>query len=1095
MTVTNLNDICSQGSFPNAYIYHICGMPWASTNNIEFYNWITDTVSPDTGQLALKSKMFGYDYANVQILLNLGDDIGGQTVNYTEDKGVSVGSWSVSITGENSGFKWNNYTDMDQFGIIGLDWQPVRSTFGAASAVLGADIIPDTGSVNNFTLKWNKNEDYGLSTWLDDNYGASSYDEDIYVYCSSSCFRPTAAVVDNSPTSETFTVACQSAKLNAPSENILALKKKQSIYVTNYPQGIEGLTANLYGVLFHNDTLISGTDPFLMRTGKIKNNATQDNSGNWKISMGGFTDQLKFKNTIGQFSGSLQGYFFNKMDNVTDQIAYSQYHMPLITVYEYLTNGTSNVIRQDTIEIAADYVEFSSIDGILQYIKTELNSSTSLDLIYNINEDNDLVFDDSNLLSGYYCRYVQVNGLAPYVAGIGYTLHPPDGTQYLSAMSDPVYSNFCRHLNDKIGNTNTGLVGGARIYLKDSTEVGGVVTTPIKLKPLDCFIQYDLSLSRRLKTDSQIFDAQLYYPIPEDIAGNQYLTIVKDGNSEIDIAVGAVLQLGESTEEKEGISIIGEVSAVNSDKIEFTVNTLDDGESDSSIKGMPMSFYRNSVLIDLLNNDTEFITDIELYCNQEATTIDDVRTMFDVVDKFKVKDVEQIIVNKATDIFKAILGDPSTDIGLSLGAYKTDIKNIAERGDSDFIPMIDWDSLDSLLEENEIAGTRYTYLPDSNGIDVLKLLNGLCLTNNIQQIWEYNPANRSWWMTFDEFGVDNIQTATIKGRTINELDISANELSSIVGGGWNYNKIKAEYKRPTGDDIPINVQLTNGRIGHSLKDKILTVEDKITVLPLDSVEVREDISTRFADMLGLFSQVVYNQKLILNLRKCALVSVGRYHTAEWAPIQNRQTGKRNDGALIGQVQNQNINLSNGVIDVGLLSYPSNKVGISPSLYASTVSKSSNTVTVSGLSTDPANNDFGDTSSLLTDQMYFQCIDEISGELKDRPCSCSGYRVTIFERKPTDNKLYFDTDNAYVNQNVFRGTIEKLTVDTVGTSFDITLDGNGAAFDVSKDWVVTFADRADSGLQSCQTQLYGWLSDSKNQVTDSGDNKSIGIMVN
>jgi hypothetical protein len=104
-------------------------------------------------------------------------------------------------------------------------------------------------------------------------------------------------------------------------------------------------------------------------------------------------------------------------------------------------------------------------------------------------------------------------------------------------------------------------------------------------------------------------------------------------------------------------------------------------------------------------------------------------------------------------------------------------------------------------------------------------------------------------------------------------------------------------------------------------------------------------------------------------------------------------------------------------------------------------------------------------------------------LKDRACSCTGYRVTIFERKPADNKLYFDVNNAYVNQNVFRGTMEKLTVATIGTSVDIELDGNGTAFDITKDWVVTFADRADVDLCQCQIDLYGWLGNVDNQVTD------------
>jgi hypothetical protein len=537
---------------------------------------------------------------------------------------------------------------------------------------------------------------------------------------------------------------------------------------------------------------------------------------------------------------------------------------------------------------------------------------------------------------------------------------------------------------------------------------------------------------------------------------------------------GNVIEFGNYGDDKNGLSVYGEISSISSDKVVFVGN---------EIVGMPMALYDSSLLASKLEDDLSYNLNVRRYTNRSTQTQDDLRAMF-TGDLFAVKDTQKVVVQTASDIFKGILGDPLTDIGLNVGAVKTDIKNMFDRGESNFVQMVNWDKFQELIDENTIAGIEYTYnQKDGAGVDVLKLLTNICLTFGLQQVWEYSPTNKTWWLTFDEFKADNVATAVLKGRSVDVLDIAANEISAIVGGGWYYNRLMGKYKGVGGDDIELNYQLTDGRIGHTLKDKTLGIEDTVTLLPIESEAAQDEILKKYATMLRQFSQVVYNQKLILNLRKTAVIGVGRWLSVDWPPVQNRQTGKRNDGDLVGQLQSMTINLSTGLINVGLLSYPSIQKGIAPSFYADTVSKSSNTVTITGLSTNPANNDFGDTDSLLTDLAYFGCIDEVAGELVDRNCSCTGYRVTIFERKPDNNELFYDPLNAYVNQNVFRGTIDALTVATLGSSVDIELDGNGTAFDITKDWVVIFADRADAGLQQCQLDLYGWLSDSNNQVTD------------
>lgn len=1083
MADQTLNSICKTGAFPNAFIYHICGMPWASTNDVAFSKWIAES---GTDQTALRTKLFGDDSLNVQVLANLGNaegnQLGSQSITYAEDKGLSVGGWSVSISGDNVGFVWKNGTTMEQWGIIGLGWQPVESTDNAGHTMLVDDIIPDLDNDNQCVVRWDQSKDVGMYDWIIDKWNGTSYDEDLYIYVGSSCLRPIQIPVTGT---NDYYVTCQSGKLNAPNEEILALSNGQNIFVSNYPQGIEGLTANLYSVLFEDDELLSGTTPFFMRTGKVKNNATEDSSGNWKLSMGGFTEQLKFKNTIGSYSGFLSGFHFNKNDLVTVSTK-KEYHMPILTVTEIVSLISSGAVypSNETIEIDSDYVDFDNVGEILDFLVDEMNSNTSLRLQY-INTGDDIVYDPDSIDSLLEVDYVAVRGLAPMVAGIGYTVQTSGFKNYLESITDPINHNFCDTPSD------TYPVQYGDIFLRSNDAeyydvfegVGIGISVPVKTKACDYFYMYDLAQGKRGKTNYEHYKEHYGTHIPENSDGTRSITITDSSVSNIEKQIGMSLQFGHDSEE--GLSMTGVISTVTGDEVTFVSNY---------IVGAPTGFYSNSKVLEAIYDDPNYLKQVAMFASLSDITVDDVIAKF-TGDYFAVKDMENIVLNSGTDIFKGILGDPDTDVGFNIGAIKTDIKNLFNRGESNFVEMINWTKFEELIEANEIAGVTFKYTPESNGVDVLALLSGVCLTYNIQMIWEYNADNRAWWLTFDNFGAGNGTTAVLNGRSITAQDIAVNNLTAIVGGGWYYNKLAGQYQSKDGSNIMLNYQLTDGRVGHSLHDKVLTINDKVTQLPVDSVEAQDTIIKHFTAMTRLFSQIVYKQKLTLNMRKTALVGVGRWSSVAWAPIQNRQTGRRNDGSLVGQMQSMTIDLSSCTISTDILSYPNTKKGIAPSFYTATMYRipDSQTFRVSGLNTDPALNDFADRDGLLADFQYFGCMGVESGKVIDRDCGCGYFAITVFERNPTDGKLYFDPDYTYTSQNVFRGNMTSPTT-TNGNTIYFTVEGNADQLDVNKDWVITFADRANTNLQPCQTELYGWLANNKNKVTLSDSTTKNGIKV-
>jgi hypothetical protein len=1112
MTEFSLNQLCSQGAFLNGYVFHICGMPWAATNSPELKD-ILD--AGDATADELRKQMFGrpsttHDTWNeVQVLEILTSELGEQQISYDASKGIDVSSWSVRIENNPSGFVWKNAAKFEQWGVVGLDWQPTLTVKGSASAVLGLDFTPSL-TTNNGTITFAANKGGSLYNWLDDNWGGSSYTESAYIYMASSCLRPTAAPVDNLDGS--YSVAVSAGHFNSPVEDVRKIVDRQSIYMTNYPQAIAGLTANLYGVgMDARNNLITGTTPVFMRSGKVKNNATVSDTGMWTVNIGGFTDQLKFRANSGRFSGYVQGYEFNTND-LTQLPDLESNSRPHIVVREYLSAGGYN---NATLYVGAGaYESYNSIAELVSDIAADMDTSTSLSATY-YNNGSDIAWEGTGI------DHVAVQGPAAYVAGLGF-IRARSMENFVYRLTDPINNNIGAPLSTYV---TTSLIGEALQGLPQSVGFSYSPQSPVLLlrkydqtdsefveyasdesewndgivknrATLDYYVQFDydqVTAPQDINNVQYALEYQASRPVPQNKAGNRRITVIRDADAEIGLTSGDILQFGEWGTDEAPMGMWGIVSTYTNNEVTFFSN---------EVRAFPWSMYSCSDFFNLLRTDKAYYDEVQQALGRWTNVTVNQLLEMDKGDMFKPQDSTHTRVEDPIDILKQLIGDQFSEAFISDAIIQTSIKNVVERGDSyNYRPFVDWDTLDQLLTDNKIPGAQFTFSrKNSRDVDWLGMLNGLCMTHGIQMTWEYTPTYKCWWMSFKLFGDGNASSAQTSGRLIAEDDIADNTASAIAGGEWLYSRINADYTAIDGSSVPMDYALLDGRTGHMLKDRALSIKDNMTLLPINDPASVDVIIDRYSTMLQMFSTVRHNQRLSLNMRKSALLGVGRWSSVSWEPLLNQLVGRRDGEDMIGEISSMNINLSNATIDVQLVIDSTKKLAISGSLNSSdgAISKSGNVVTFSGLSKDPSDNKYAATDGGLTDLATFGCFDYYDGTVQPRNCGCAGYRVTVFERNPVGEKLYFDPSYTFASLNVWRGTMEVVQLSDVtgsGTaSIDVTLDGGGSLFDISNDYVILFSDRADSDLQPCQTQYYGWLGDQNNEVTLSDASKQSAILV-
>jgi hypothetical protein len=244
-----LNKTLLSGNLPNAYVWHVCGYPWAVTNSPACKAWLD---SGAANPIQMRKYLFGpieslassYASNDVVVLVSL-EDVGSWTINYDEGKGLNCGEWSVKIGGQWN-FKWPFHSAFSHFGLPGLDWQPSQYTTGSAWSVVGIDFEPDATSFE-CDLYWPIDRDFGLKAYVDSAHSGTALTYARYLWTSQSCLCPIGDVTESG---DFYVVTCRACQFDTPRESVRASAEYQNVLVTNYPQGMAGNTARLFGLLF-----------------------------------------------------------------------------------------------------------------------------------------------------------------------------------------------------------------------------------------------------------------------------------------------------------------------------------------------------------------------------------------------------------------------------------------------------------------------------------------------------------------------------------------------------------------------------------------------------------------------------------------------------------------------------------------------------------------------------------------------------------------------------------------------------------------------------------------------------------------------------
>lgn len=244
-----LNKTLLSGNMPNAYVWHVCGYPWAVTNSPHCKAWL-DSGAANPIQMrkylfgAVESLSSSYASNDVVVLVSL-EDVGPWTINYDEGKGLQCGEWAVKISNQWN-FKWPFHSTFSHFGLPGLDWQPSQYTTGSAWSVVGIDFEPDASSFE-CDLYWPQDRDFGLKTYIDSAYSGTALTYARYLWTSQSCLCP---IGPSSTSGDYYVVTCRACQFDTPREAVRASAEYQNVLITNYPQGMAGNTARLFGMLF-----------------------------------------------------------------------------------------------------------------------------------------------------------------------------------------------------------------------------------------------------------------------------------------------------------------------------------------------------------------------------------------------------------------------------------------------------------------------------------------------------------------------------------------------------------------------------------------------------------------------------------------------------------------------------------------------------------------------------------------------------------------------------------------------------------------------------------------------------------------------------
>jgi hypothetical protein len=660
----------------------------------------------------------------------------------------------------------------------------------------------------------------------------------------------------------------------------------------------------------------------------------------------------------------------------------------------------------------ADYARYDTIEDLREAALVAIQAA-STNAAYDIDGD-ELVTTTDNY-------WITMQGPIPFILGWGYIANDHVGSylqQLLSAANPSCFGIIKPNSIDLASETEVWSQIAEEYQISTSSEVlevhiqyvndvrGNTWLNYVKNRCTAAYYyQFDLSTVRGpqdLLSVTAAFESEQSKIVPNVIASNSTAQqrFYYSNVGEVPVAVGDKIGFGAPISDL--YQRTGEVSAASTDGGVAYIELTDD-----EMLGMPWALYwpnglqqelqTNTGWIQALDNALEYTGGLSHVKTGEARyeglpgSVSGLVASMNMVDPFELTDVSVVSADSPVDIFKNLLGDPdATDVGIPDTFKKTDIRDLFSRGEYNSLKLINWPALQAIIDEDVLPGVRYTFKVDhtdagSTGdtnktIDLLSMIQGVCITHGARMVWVWDESKRAHKIDFIREGGQSKAEALNNARKVKEGDTLPRTVSGTLGGDWYYTRIRADYKRVDGGSEKFNIKQIDGRIQHTLKDKTLSINDNVTVLPRGTSDARNRLIERFSEYMQQWGRVQYQHTIQTKLTPFANIMVGGSMVFNAKPILDRTTGKRNNGDILGEIRNMTLNLrGNPNITLGFVTEPLERQGISPTMFVDNASRSGSVVSFDVVDrdgvalVDSANNEFSETLSqptLRTDLSYF-----------------------------------------------------------------------------------------------------------------------------
>jgi hypothetical protein len=459
-------------------------------------------------------------------------------------------------------------------------------------------------------------------------------------------------------------------------------------------------------------------------------------------------------------------------------------------------------------------------------------------------------------------------------------------------------------------------------------------------------------------------------------------------------------------------------------------------------------------------------------------------------DTFRMRQSLGLSIDSLSDLFKGILGDSSVFSSSFTLPRRSIVYHVTDAYDDglDFRELIDWDRLDQLAPPG-LPGVTYG-LQLSDGHNIKSLFFNVLLSLGIRQTWGYNESKRAWVMSFEQLGIVSNVKALLAGRVLDNNKMADVKPTGTYGNTWLYNHAHVKFNYRGGNPgVDLKIRNVTGRAMLSSGNKTLKIDDK--VMQIDDPSAEDAHLTNIKQILRRMNSAQPNVSGRGTGAALPLAVVGGDCLLTSDLVYDLFAGARGVTRRAAIMTGVTTSLLQDRLDIGLrfrLARGANGIGPSLRLEAANMSKAGAIVTVTGLATDPANNDFASTLNSpngLTDLAFFGCVDynPATDTRQLRDCSCEKYAVIIAEENTTT------WDNAGAGRNVFTGrlrghTTDTMTVDDVDNGrCRIDIDADEAQFnDATGIYIVYFSEYDDADLQPCQT-VWGYLGDEDGMIND------------